>query len=95
MGSATRDQQAFPGLRPPHHVVRQDGRSVKEVELDAHRNPCDKAEIHLFNAIELLGEGKVWSPCRQCIEAAMPSTVALDGVPDRSIVTNIHGTAHE
>jgi hypothetical protein len=24
----------------------------------------------------------------------MQSTVALDGVPDRLIVTNIHGTAH-
>jgi hypothetical protein len=79
------------------HVMSyvKDGRSVKEVALDAYRNPRDMAEIHLFNAVELMGEGEVWSACRQCIEAAMPSTVALDGVPDRSIVTNIHGTAHE
>jgi hypothetical protein len=73
----------------------KDGRIVEEVALDVHRNPCDKAEIHLFKAIELMGEGEVSAACRQCIEAVMPSTVALDGIPDRSIVTNIHGTAHE
>lgn len=72
----------------------KDGRSVEEVALDVHRNPRDKAEIHLFKAIELMGEGEVWAACRRCIAAAMQSTVALDGVPDRLIVTNIHGTAH-
>lgn len=72
----------------------KDGRSVEEVALDVHRNPRVKAEIHLFKAIELMGEGEVWAACRRCIEAAMQSTVALDGVPDRLVVTNIHGTAH-
>ena len=72
----------------------KDGQSVEEVALDVHRNPRDKAEIHLFKAIELMGEGEVWAACRRCIEAAMQSTVALDGVPDRLVVTNIHGTAH-
>ncbi|KAM0714710.1 hypothetical protein Q7P37_009759 [Cladosporium fusiforme] len=72
----------------------KDGSSVEEVALDVHRNPRDKADVHLFKAIELMGEGEVWAACRRCIEAAMQSTVALDGVPDRLIVTNIHGTAH-
>jgi hypothetical protein len=72
----------------------KDGKSVEEVALDVHRNPRDKAEIHLFKAIKVMGEGEVWAACRRCIEAAMQSTVALDGVPDRLIVTNIHGTAH-
>jgi len=72
----------------------RDGSSVEEVALDVHRNPRDKAEIHLFKAIKLMGESEVWEACKQCIEAAMQSTVALDGVPDRLIVTNIHGTAH-
>ena len=72
----------------------QEGQSVEEVALDAHHNPRDKAEIHLFKAIELMGEGEVWAACRRCIEAAMQSTVAFDGVPDRLVVTNIHGTAH-
>jgi hypothetical protein len=52
----------------------KDGRSVEEVALDARRDPRDKAEIHLFNTIELMGEGKVWSLCRQCIKAAMPGS---------------------
>lgn len=72
----------------------KNGKSVEEVALDVHRNPRDKAEIHLFKAIELMGEEEVWAACRRCIEAAMQSTVALDGVPDRLVVTNIHGTAH-
>jgi hypothetical protein len=72
----------------------KDGRRVESVAVDVHRNPRDKAEIHLFKAIQLMGEGEVWAACRRCIEAAMQSTIALDGVPDRLVVTNIHGTAH-
>ena len=72
----------------------QDGQSVEEVALDVHRNPRDKADIHLFKAIECMGDKQVWAGCKRCIEAAMQSTIALDGVPDRLIVTNIHGTAH-
>jgi hypothetical protein len=72
----------------------KEGSSVEEVALDVNRNPRDKADIHLFKAIELMGEGEVREACKRCIEAAMQSTVALDGVPDRLIVTNIHGTAH-
>jgi hypothetical protein len=73
----------------------KEGRTVEEGALDVNRKPRDKAEIHLFKAIELVREGEIWAACRRCIEAAMQSTVALDGVPDRLIVTNIHGTAHK
>lgn len=78
------------------HIMPQvkNGRSVREAALDVHRNPRDEAEIHLFKAIEHMGEAVVWAACRRCLDAAMQSTVALDGVPDRLIVTNIHGTAH-
>ena len=72
----------------------RDGRSIESVATDVHGNPRDKAEIHLFKAIELMGEEEVWQASKRCIEAAMQSTIALDGVPDRLIVTNIHGTAH-
>jgi hypothetical protein len=72
----------------------RDGSSVEKVALDVNRNPRDKADIHLFKAIKLMKEGEIWEACKRCIEAAMQSTVALDGVPDRLIVTNIHGTAH-
>ena len=40
---------------------------------------------------------KVLSSCRTCVEMAMKSTVAFDGVQNqrqRLIVTNIFGTAH-
>ena len=72
----------------------KDGQKVNEVARDVHGNPRGKAEIHLFEAIEGMGESEVWQASKRCIDAAMQSTVALDGVPDRLIVTNIHGTAH-
>ena len=71
-----------------------EGRSVDDVALDVHGNPRDKAEIHLFKAIQGMGETEIWQASQRCIDAAMQSTVALDGVPDRLVVTNIHGTAH-
>lgn len=37
---------------------------------------------------------KIFNACAVCIEAAMNSTVAFDGVEGRPIVTNIFGTAH-
>ncbi len=41
-----------------------------------------------------LGEHEVWQASQRCVTAAMKSTVAFDGVPDRSIVTDMHGAAH-
>jgi hypothetical protein len=72
----------------------KDGKSVDEVALDARGNPRHEADVHLFNAIRYMGEGEVEAACRRCVEAAMQSTEALDGVPNRPVVTNIHGTAH-
>ena len=72
----------------------QDGRNVEEVAKDVHGNRRDKAEIHLFKAIQLMTEEEIWEAVKRCIDAAMQSTVSFDGVPDRLIVTNIHGTAH-
>lgn len=67
---------------------------VQDVARDVHGNPRDKAEIHLFEAIEGMGESAIWQASKRCIDAAMQSTVVLDNVPDRLIMTNIHGTAH-
>ncbi|KXT04056.1 hypothetical protein AC578_4909 [Pseudocercospora eumusae] len=72
----------------------RDGQTVESVARDGYGNPRDKADIHLFKAIEQLGEREVWQAAKRCIDAAMHSTVAFDNVPDRLIVTNIHGTAH-
>ena len=78
------------------HILPQikEGRIIEDVAKDVHGNPRDKAEIQIFKAIQLYEEHEIWAACRRCIEAAMQSTTALDGVPDRLIVTNIHGTAH-
>lgn len=77
----------MPGLK--------EGRSMEAVARDGYGNPRDVADIHLFRAIQNLGdESKVWQAARRCVDAAMHSTIAFDGVPDRLIITNIHGTAH-
>lgn len=70
------------------------GALIQNVAKDVHGNPRDAADIHLFEAIEGMGEEEVWKASKRCIDAAMMSTEALDGVPERLIVTNIHGTAH-
>ncbi|KAK2811343.1 hypothetical protein FQN50_002220 [Emmonsiellopsis sp. PD_5] len=43
--------------------------------------------------IKLL-DSKVHKACQACIEAAIQSTIAFDGIKGRPIVTNIFGTAH-
>ncbi|KAK0263881.1 hypothetical protein LTS09_002232 [Friedmanniomyces endolithicus] len=70
------------------------GMAVRAVAKDVHNNPRDEAEMRLFEAIATMSEGDVIQGCHRCIAAAMQSTIALDNVPDRLIVTNIHGTAH-
>ncbi|KAK5168631.1 uncharacterized protein LTR77_005940 [Saxophila tyrrhenica] len=74
------------------HVT--DGKGILENARDCNGNPRDPAEIHLFTAIGSMGDEVVWAASKRCIDAAMKSTVAFDGIPDRLIVTNIHGTAH-
>lgn len=72
----------------------KDGRNIESVAVDSRGNPRDRAEIHLFKAIELMGEHEIWQASKRCVDAAIQSTVAFDGVPNRPILTNIHGTAH-
>lgn len=70
------------------------GATLEELARDGYGNKRDKAEVHLFKAIHQLGEREVWRASQRCVHAAMKSTVAFDGIKDRLIVTNIHGTAH-
>lgn len=73
----------------------KDGRSVRDVARDVHGEPRHEADVHIFEAIQGMSESEIWRACRRCIEAAIQSTVAFDGVPEHDlIVTNIHGTAH-
>ncbi|RMY37982.1 hypothetical protein D0866_02913 [Hortaea werneckii] len=50
------------------HVRKE--RSVREAAVDTHRRPRNEAELHLFEAIQGLGEAKIWGLVRTCIEAA-------------------------
>ncbi|KAH9819796.1 C6 zinc finger protein domain-containing protein, partial [Teratosphaeria destructans] len=72
----------------------EDNALVADVAKDVHGNARDEAEIHMFEAIEGMGHQAIWEAAKRCIDAAMYSTVAFDGVDPRLIVTNIHGTAH-
>jgi len=75
--------------------VIKDGRSVRDAARDVHGELRHEADIHIFEAIQGMSESEIWRACRRCIEAAIQSTVAFDGVPEHDlIVTNIHGTAH-
>ncbi|KAF2158413.1 hypothetical protein M409DRAFT_31077 [Zasmidium cellare ATCC 36951] len=76
----------MPGLKSGH--------PMEAVARDGYGNPRDKADIHLFRAIEQLGDSTVREAARRCVDAAMHSTIAFDGVRERLILTNIHGTAH-
>jgi len=64
--------------------------TVEMVAVDVNNNLRDKADIHLFKAIQVLDKGVIWEACGRCIEAAMRSAVAFDEVQDRLVVTNIH-----
>lgn len=73
------------------------GKTLEELTKDANGRHRE-TEYALFTAIrEYNDEEMVKSKCRICIDAAMRSTVAFDGVENferRLIVTNIMGTAH-
>lgn len=72
----------------------QDGRAVEEAAISFSGKPFSPADIQIFTAIQLMQPEEVWQACERCVEAAARSTVAFDGISDRLIVGNIHGTAH-
>ena len=78
------------------HIMQdvKDGRRVEDVALDAWRGSRHTADIRIFKAIELMGQGTVLTACESCVEAAMKGIDALDGVPNQVVMANIHGIAH-
>ncbi|KAI5204651.1 hypothetical protein AUEXF2481DRAFT_25614 [Aureobasidium subglaciale EXF-2481] len=74
-----------------------EGKTIEELTRDANGKQRE-TELALFTAINMYhGEEDIKSKCRICIDAALRSTVAFDGVENfdhRLIVTNIMGTAH-
>jgi hypothetical protein len=75
------------------HVIHNRA-NIEEAAVNAAGNPRDVADVRLFKAIQRMGDAAIWEGVQQCVRAAMHSTVAFDGIADRLIVTNIHGTAH-
>lgn len=69
-------------------------RDVESIAKDARGDARDPAEARLLEAIAGMPQSEIWRAAEACVEAAMHSTVAFDGIPNRLIVTNIHGTAH-
>ncbi|KAK4551597.1 hypothetical protein LTR86_011068, partial [Recurvomyces mirabilis] len=72
----------------------KEGKAVREVACGVNSNRRDEAEICVFEAIASMPEDSIWKAYKRCIDTAMQSTMAFDCVPDRSTVSNIHGTAH-
>jgi len=82
---------SFLGLCSPHHAHVRGGSTVEEAALNVKCNAHNEADIHLFKAIKLMKGAEVLEACKQYIEAAMQSTAAFHGMPDRLIVIDIHG----
>lgn len=71
----------------------KDGTPLEKVTVDAFGKVRD-FELALFRAMQTMPSDMIKQKARTCVWAAIKSTEAFDGVPDRLIVTNITGTAH-
>ncbi|KAL2383271.1 hypothetical protein RJZ90_002730 [Blastomyces dermatitidis] len=64
--------------------------------LTSDMGPPSRPVVHSENqhlSIKTL-DSKIRKACQACIDAAIQSTIAFDGVAGRPVVTNIFGTAH-
>jgi len=77
------------------HVMQdvKRGISLDRITVDG-AGATRPSELALFRAIANMSFHKVQEKARTCIKAAINSTISLDRVPDRLVVTNIMGTAH-
>ncbi|OJD10984.1 hypothetical protein AJ78_08151 [Emergomyces pasteurianus Ep9510] len=75
--------QASPPSANPSHLSHGMGPPNRPTQLTDPQQP----------SIKML-DPKVLKACQACIDAAIQSTIAFDGVPGRPVVTNIFGTAH-
>lgn len=69
------------------------GENLENIAVD-HNGQAKPNELALFRAIQTYSISDIKMKARICIESAMHSTVALDNVPGRLVVTNIMGTSH-
>lgn len=78
----------------PIFADKDNSQTVEALATNAIGQPRDPADIHIFKAIATCSDKEIWQRAKACVDAAVHSTLALDGVPERPVVTNIHGTAH-
>ena len=69
------------------------GQSLEEVTVDGSGAPR-LSELAVFRAIASMRFEKIREMARTCVRSAIHSTISLDQVPGRLVVTNIMGTAH-
>ncbi|KAF4547468.1 Fungal Zn(2)-Cys(6) binuclear cluster domain-containing protein 14 [Elsinoe fawcettii] len=69
------------------------GRHPGDMARDAYGRPR-KNEAALFGAIATLPDDVVTYRATLCVQSAIQSTLAFDGIKGRLIVTNIMGTSH-
>jgi hypothetical protein len=67
---------------------------IESVAVDARGAPRRKSEIELFKSIFDMPEDEISRAVKLCLQAAVHSTLAFDGVSGMPIVTNTFGTAH-
>lgn len=61
---------------------------------DSNSAVRDVADIRLLEAIADMSSSEVSTAVKSCIDAAMQTAMAFDGVSHRPIETNMHGIAH-
>lgn len=87
--AGSRSQQVSPSLAHNHRVSSMVRRS-SEMGPPGSNLPYQNQKAIPFKKLD----PKLQEACEICIDAAMRSTTAFDGVKGRPIVTNIFGTAH-
>lgn len=71
-------ERRFSDMAPPARAVS----TPEQVQFSAH--PLYNREV----------DSKILDACRICVQAAVNSTIAFDGVEGRPVITNVFGTAH-
>lgn len=69
------------------------GMTLEQATIDGNGAPRP-SELALFRGISGMQESYIRERARHCVRMAIHSTVALDSVKERLILTNIMGTAH-
>ncbi|KAF2152470.1 hypothetical protein K461DRAFT_226348 [Myriangium duriaei CBS 260.36] len=77
------------------HAMKEvrSGEALETLAKDAYGRPRH-SDLKLYAAIATMTEEEIIERAKWCVESAILSTEAFDGVPGRLIMTNIVGTSH-